>query len=78
MEAVNPTTTNAESYYAYDGSFTAPPCAEGVSWRILKNPLPVAAADLGAFTRLQGKNDRPTQPLNGRSVLDSSLTASQL
>ena len=78
METVNPTTTNAESYYAYDGSFTAPPCLEGVSWRVLKNPLPVSAADLAAFTRLQGKNNRPVQPLNGRSVLDSSLAATQL
>ena len=72
MAPVRPTATNAESYYAYEGSFTAPPCAEGVAWRVLKNPLPVAAADLLAFRRVQGSNNRPPQPLDGRPVLDSS------
>ena len=78
MAEVNPTTTNAESYFAYEGSFTAPPCAEGVAWRVLKNPLPIAPAHLAAFQRVQGKNNRPTQPLNGREVLDSSPAPSQL
>ena len=62
MAPVRPTATNAESYYAYEGSFTAPPCAEGVAWRVLKNPLPVAAADLLAFRRVQGSNNRPPPP----------------
>ena len=56
------------SYYKYRGSLTQPPCTEGVTWFVVKHPLSVGAATLGAFTALQGRNNRPTQPAHDRLV----------
>ena len=65
---------SSQEYYQYEGSFTTPPCTEGVHWFIMKG--------LGEFSQeqwevvqsiiikgqLEKKINRPTQPLNGRSV----------
>jgi carbonic anhydrase len=56
------------SYYKYRGSLTQPPCTEGVTWFVVKHPLTVGAATLGAFSALQGRNNRPTQPSHDRLV----------
>jgi carbonic anhydrase len=56
-------------YYTFPGSLTTPPCSEGVTWLVLKAPLTLSKSELGLFTRLYAQNARPTQPLNGRTVL---------
>ena len=61
-------------YYAYDGSFTTPPCSEGVKWHVLSEPVQVSLLQIGAFRALEflsheGEftgNARPVQALNGR------------
>lgn len=55
-------------YYAFMGSLTTPPCSEEVRWQVLKTPVELSAAQLGAFKRLYRMNARPVQPLNGRVV----------
>jgi carbonic anhydrase len=60
------------AYYTYDGSQTAPPCTEGVTWIVLKSPLSISAKALRQFSKLYPHNVRPPQPLNGRSVKESS------
>ena len=62
------------SYVAYDGSFTTPPCTEGVEWFLLKNPIELSKEQIGKFKSVLGlsccpANNRPTQPLNGREVI---------
>jgi carbonic anhydrase len=62
----------AAPYYRYEGSETAPPCREGVSWIVLKEPGSVSAAQLAHLRTLFAPNARPVQPLNGRVVLGSA------
>jgi len=56
-------------YYRFNGSLTTPPCSEGVRWIVMKNPLEASKAQLDAFSRVLGKNNRPVQPINARPVL---------
>ena len=58
----------AQSYYAYTGSLTTPPCSEGVHWQVLKQPVELSKEQLAAFRKLYPMNARPVQALNGRKV----------
>jgi carbonic anhydrase len=58
-------------YYMYMGSVSAPPCAEGVTWYVLKTPVEMSAAQIDAFAKLYPQDARPLQPLNGRIVKES-------
>lgn len=58
-------------YYAFEGSLTTPPCSEGVSWMVLKEPITASPAQIKAFRRLFPANARPIQPLQGRVVHES-------
>jgi carbonic anhydrase len=57
-----------QSYWAFTGSLTTPPCSEEVRWQVLKTPVEVSPAQLAAFRQLYPMNARPVQPLNGRTV----------
>ncbi|MFC1618977.1 carbonic anhydrase [Candidatus Neomarinimicrobiota bacterium] len=59
-------------YYAYTGSLTTAPFAEGVKWILFQPPQPASTAQLEQFTALFGKNARPVQPLLGRKVLEGA------
>jgi len=60
--------------YRYDGSQTTPPCAEIVTWLVMRDAMPVGAKQLEAFTKIYKNNNRPVQPLNQRTVIeDTSL-----
>jgi len=56
------------SYYTFTGSLTTPPCSEGVTWFVLKNPTPISKTEVVRFAQLYPMNARPTQPLNGRDI----------
>ena len=58
-------------YYAYEGSQTAPPCTEGVTWFVLKTPMNISAEQISLFAQLYPHDVRPVQPLNGRVVKES-------
>jgi carbonic anhydrase len=59
------------SYFMYEGSLTAPPCTEGVTWFVLKTPVEISPAQIAAFAKLYPHDVRPVQPLNGRIVKES-------
>lgn len=56
------------NYFTYDGSFSAPPCTEGVKYVVLlpHREIFVSPRQVAAFP-FHG-NNRPVQPLNGRKV----------
>jgi carbonic anhydrase len=58
-------------YYTYEGSVTAPPCTEGVTWYVLKAPAELSQAQIAAFARLYPMNARPVQALNDRVVRET-------
>jgi carbonic anhydrase len=62
----------ARTSYRYGGSLTTPPCSEGVQWLILTTPVEMSAAQIRAFTRIHSGNNRPVQPLHGRTVVEDT------
>ncbi|WP_339778012.1 carbonic anhydrase family protein [uncultured Thalassospira sp.] len=62
--------TDNHDYYRFNGSLTTPPCDEGVTWLVLKQPQTISAEQLTAFTHTQhGDNNRPVQQIFARPVL---------
>jgi carbonic anhydrase len=55
-------------YYTFSGSLTTPPCSEGVTWFVLKNPSSLSGGEIDRFAHLYPMNARPTQPLAGRVI----------
>ncbi len=56
-------------YYRFSGSLTTPPCTEGVRWYVYKEAVEMSKEQLKIFSDIMGKNNRPTQPINARKVL---------
>jgi len=54
------------TYYRYNGSFTTPPCTEGVQWLVLDTDISLSEGQIGAFTDIVDGNYRPVQALNDR------------
>lgn len=59
--------------YRYEGSLTTPPCSEGVAWLVMTTPITLSAEQIGQFTAIVKANNRPVQPLNGRTVATDKL-----
>jgi len=62
---------NYENWFKYDGSFTTPPCAEGVQWVVLRNPIFAEKSDLNPILKMEGENYRPVQPLHDRKLVSN-------
>jgi carbonic anhydrase len=58
-------------YLRYEGSITAPPCTEGVTWIVLKTPITLSSQEIAGFAKLYPHDVRPIQSLNGRTVKQS-------
>ena len=65
INAINLLPVN-KSYYRYNGSFTTPPCTEGVKWFVISNPVKLSKEQIETFNTLYDNNYRPIQPLNER------------
>jgi carbonic anhydrase len=59
------------SYFSFAGSLTTPPCTEGVSWFVLRTPETISKRQEATFAEFYLYDERPTQSLNGRTVLVS-------
>jgi len=65
------TTKSLSNYYRYNGSLTTPPCTEGVRWVVMKRPFSVSKQQVEQLQKaLKEPNNRPTQPLNARAVIE--------
>lgn len=58
-----------QTTFRYGGSLTTPPCSEGVNWFIMIRPIEMSAEQIAEFTAIYDGNNRPVQPLNGRTIL---------
>ena len=63
-----------KTFFTYPGSLTTPPCTEGITWYVLKTPVEMSPAQIGAFTKLEhlAHTNRPIQSLGGRVVMVDS------
>ncbi len=52
----------------YKGSFTTPPCTEGIEWLVMSERITISKRQIAAFAERLNANNRPIQPLNGRVV----------
>ena len=77
-------TVDFSEYWSYPGSFTTPPCTEGVRWNVVKQVQPISSAQLEEFTKYwagdqtfaEGNgNNRAPQPIHDRTVYMSTGTA---
>lgn len=60
-----------KTYWRFSGSLTTPPCSEGVTWLVMKQPLTLSPEQLAQFKSALGHaNNRPTQQLYGRLVVE--------
>ena len=55
-------------YFAYRGSFTTPPCTEGIQWIVMESPIVIRPVVLDAFKRAIGRNNRPIQNRHDRKI----------
>eukprot|EP00182_Erythrolobus_australicus_P003754 CAMPEP_0185831614 /NCGR_PEP_ID=MMETSP1353-20130828/1589_1 /TAXON_ID=1077150 /ORGANISM="Erythrolobus australicus, Strain CCMP3124" /LENGTH=333 /DNA_ID=CAMNT_0028529693 /DNA_START=79 /DNA_END=1080 /DNA_ORIENTATION=+ len=62
-------------FYNWAGSLTTPPCSEGVTWVLSKSVMPFSENQWQTYWDHIGGypgNARDFQPLNGRTILDST------
>lgn len=61
-----------KNYYRYMGSLTTPPCSEGVSWYIYKEPIQASKEQIDLIKGVVGvSNARPLQQRGTRLVLEA-------
>jgi carbonic anhydrase len=66
---VNSLLPASTSSYRYNGSLTTPPCSEGVKWIVMATPIQLSPQQIAAFQNIIKGNNRPVQPLYGRTVV---------
>jgi len=73
-------------FYNYPGSFTTPPCTEGINWFVVKDVQKISQAQFNSFNRVwagnltfaNGKgNNRITLPLGDRTLFKTNFDASK-
>ena len=67
---------NLQNFWRYSGSLTVPMCTEGVIWSVFTTPIAFDDSLIQSFrTQVFSETYRDPQPLNGRTVYRSFLSA---
>jgi carbonic anhydrase len=59
-------------YFRYMGSLTTPPCSEGLTWTVFKQPVEASSDQIRQFAALFPNNARPVQRTNRRFVIETN------
>ena len=60
-----------KDYYRFNGSFTTPPCTEGVYWNVFKKPLTASKEQIAKFLKvMHHPNNRDIQNIYARVVVE--------
>lgn len=60
-----------KDYYRFNGSFTTPPCTEGVKWMVLKKPMSASKEQIKQFfDTMKHANNRNIQKTGARVIVD--------
>ncbi|RTZ67116.1 MAG: carbonic anhydrase [Aquificaceae bacterium] len=60
-----------KDYYRFNGSFTTPPCTEGVKWMVLKKPMTASKDQIKQFFEtMKHHNNRDIQKTGARIIVD--------
>ncbi len=65
---INQLFPSLRNYFYYQGSFTTPPCTEGVRWVMMENPVKASALQIRVLELLDSENSRPLQEIHDRIV----------
>jgi carbonic anhydrase len=59
-------------YFRYMGSLTTPPCSEGLTWTVYKQPIEASPDQIKQFASLFVNNARPIQRRNRRFLIETN------
>lgn len=60
-----------KDYYRFNGSFTTPPCTEGVRWYVLKKPMTASKEQIEKFASvMKHPNNRNVQNIGARIIVE--------
>ena len=63
---------NGRTFFRYMGSLTTPPCSEGLTWTVYREPIEASPQQIQQFAALFPNNARPVQRRNRRFVIESN------
>jgi len=61
----------SQTFFRYRGSLTTPPCSEGLTWTVFRDPIEASPGQISQFAALFPNNARPVQPRHRRFLIET-------